>query len=79
MRTNQSIRKQLASTQVPIAEIVRDEEVLAAWNKQQLEETFDTYCERIDNPPSHMLQQPLVHLLQVSTVVIEWRNFLLDP
>ncbi len=46
-RANQSICLQLASTQVPHAEIVGDKEVTTEWNKQQENKSFDQYCERI--------------------------------
>jgi hypothetical protein len=53
-RANGLIRSQLASSQVPTAEVVEDNDarVIAEWESRREEEEFQDYSDRIDNPPS---------------------------
>jgi hypothetical protein len=55
-QANQCIRSQLASTRVPTAEIVLDEEMIAEWNRQRDDEDHDEYHDRIDRPPDHIVE-----------------------
>jgi len=51
-RANGLIRSQLASSRVPTAEVVEDNDaqVIAEWESQREEEEFQDYTDRIDNP-----------------------------
>jgi hypothetical protein len=53
-RANEFIRSQLASSRVPTAEVVEDDDarVIAEWESRREEEEFQEYSNRIDNPPS---------------------------
>ena len=53
-RANGFIRSQLASSRVPTAEVVQDNDVrvIAKWESRREEEEFQDYSDRIDNPPS---------------------------
>jgi hypothetical protein len=54
MRANGFIRSQLASSRVPTAEVVGDNDVrvIAKWESRREEEEFQDYSDRIDDPPS---------------------------
>ncbi len=51
MRANGFIRSQLASSRVPTAEVVEDDDarVIAEWESWREEEEFQDYSDRIDN------------------------------
>ncbi len=53
-RANGLIRSQLASSRVPTAEVVGDDDarVIAKWESRREEEEFQDYSDRIDDPPS---------------------------
>jgi len=53
-RANGLIRSQLASSRVPTAEVVEDDDarMIAEWESRREEEEFQEYTDRIDNPPT---------------------------
>ena len=53
-RANGLIRSQLASSRVPTAEVVEDDDarMIAEWESRREEEEFKDYSDRIDDPPS---------------------------
>jgi len=54
MRANGLIRSQLASSRVPAAEVVENDDarVIAKWESRREEEELQDYSDLIDNPPS---------------------------
>jgi hypothetical protein len=54
-RANGFIRSQFASSRVPTADVVVEDDdarVIAQWESQREEEEFQDYSDRIDSPPS---------------------------
>ena len=54
-RANGFIRSQLASSRVPTAEVVVEDDdarVIAEWESRRKEEEFQDYSDRVENPPS---------------------------
>ncbi len=56
-RANGFIRSQLASSRIPTAEVVGDDDarVIDEWESRREEEEFQDYSDRIDDPPSPVI------------------------
>ena len=54
-RANACICSQLASSRVPLATVVDDQDVVDEWEHQREGEEFDDFTARIDNPPDYIV------------------------